>query len=161
MKRAAYFFGIIWCLTTFGCSSSNWWGSNWSSTKGDEPEVPLEVASSSSITPSIPPMEAANTAEPQKEAEETAPTDIELLWQISENVETYNIYFGPNKENLEGHIELPVSSLQKQSHPVYGETYRYLLRDVPRDKEIFIAVSAKNSLGESPRSLLLTVPPLE
>lgn len=68
---------------------------------------------------------------------------VELLWQIPEEpVESYTIRYGYSKEDLSFSEELKVSEIDKFEDPKYGFVYRHIIKDVPVDKKLYVALAA-------------------
>ena len=82
---------------------------------------------------------------------------IEVLWQIpAEPVRTYFLSYGTSPESMTRRIPLSVYNLEKVNHPVYGPSYRYVLRGVDPNKKIYIRLVAENVSGESEPSEAFT-----
>ena len=79
---------------------------------------------------------------------------LEILWQVptGEPVDSYQLDYGTTQSELSRHIVIPVSSLEKFDHPTYGPVFRYYLRAVPKDKDVYVTLRAENQHGVSDSS---------
>ena len=79
---------------------------------------------------------------------------LEILWQVptGEPVDSYQLDYGTAQSELSRHIVIPVSALEKFDHPTYGPVFRYYLRAVPKDKDVYVTLRAENQHGVSESS---------
>ena len=85
---------------------------------------------------------------------------ITVLWQVGEqDVHTYHLYYGTERDNLDHRIKLEVSALEKVNDPKLGLVYRYGLEGAPRNKRIYVSLRAENPNGLSAFSPLIEIVP--
>lgn len=83
---------------------------------------------------------------------------FELVWQVpSEAVESYEIALGSSPTSLSDIRRIPITSLEKVDHPVYGPIYRYKVDNLDPNRTTFISLRATNRYGSSPQSQLIRV----
>ncbi|MFO0417192.1 MAG: hypothetical protein ACK5Y6_07885 [Pseudomonadota bacterium] len=68
---------------------------------------------------------------------------VEVIWEIpSEPVDGFVIRYGQDRANLSKETTILRSELREESDPQYGSVYRYPIRDIPQDQNIFVSVAA-------------------
>ena len=96
---------------------------------------------------------AATEGVVQSAAPGTTEPVIELVWQVpGESVEKYHLFYGFTETDLNNHIVLEVSRLEKLDDPVQGPVFRYELRGIPTDRDLYFSLKAENRFGVSQSS---------
>ena len=93
--------------------------------------------------------------QPEAESNELSAqqSSVEILWQVpGEPIEKYHIDYGNDPANLDKHLEIPVSELEKVDDPTHGPLFRYVLTGTELGKSIYFTVQAENQYGLSPKS---------
>ena len=55
--------------------------------------------------------------------------------------------YGDRRDSLTQELRVLNSELAKVNDPKYGSVYRYLLRNMPTDKSVFVSIAALHSAG--------------
>jgi predicted small lipoprotein YifL len=85
---------------------------------------------------------------------------VELVWEApSEPVERYHIAYGTNPTNLDRKVTVPIAEISKVDDPTYGPLFKYILKNVPPKKTIYVSLTAENKSGRSPTSAPFKVEP--
>jgi len=75
-------------------------------------------------------------------------SDVEIVWEIPKNpVDGYLVRYGDRRDSLTQELRVLNSELAKVNDPKYGSVYRYLLRNMPTDKSVFVSIAALHSAG--------------
>lgn len=86
-------------------------------------------------------------------------SDVTIVWSIpSDPVDGFVLRYGFSREKLEHSRRVAIPELTKSEDPNHGAVYRYILKDLPSDKVIFVAVTAFLQDQESPLSDTYEVP---
>lgn len=92
---------------------------------------------------------------------EPSQDDVQVVWRIPEDeTDRFVVHYGFKADNLEHNLDLEASKVERLDHPKYGPVYRYILRGLPRDRTIFVSVSAVIDNVASHPSPAIEVPPL-
>lgn len=68
---------------------------------------------------------------------------IEVMWEVpSDPVDGFVIRYGEERDKLNREATIFRSELREERDSDYGPVYRYILRDIPADSRIFVAVAA-------------------
>lgn len=80
-------------------------------------------------------------------------SNVEVIWAVpAEAVDGFVIHYGLDQSKLDSEIKVSAESLEKVSDQEKGEVYRYVVRDLPNDRPIFVAISAYAGEKSSPLS---------
>lgn len=67
----------------------------------------------------------------------------EVTWEVpSEPTDGFIIRYGEHPAQLSNEIKVFTSTLQENQDPEYGPVYRYMIKDVPTDTSIYVAIAA-------------------
>jgi len=70
-------------------------------------------------------------------------SSIEIDWLVpSVPVDGFVISYGFEDEPLTNRVTVPISELEQHEDPVRGPIYRYFLNEIPRNREIRVAISS-------------------
>ena len=70
-------------------------------------------------------------------------SSIEIVWLVpSVPVDGFVVSYGFGDEPLTNRVTVPISELKKLEDPERGAIYRYFLDEIPRDREIRVAISS-------------------
>ncbi len=87
-------------------------------------------------------------------------SSIEIVWEVpAEEVTKYHLSYGFSGDDLSQQAVLDVLNLEKIDHPTKGLLYRYVVRGMPSDKNVFFSLKAENRFGISPPSPVEQVAP--
>lgn len=68
---------------------------------------------------------------------------IELRWTVPTNpVDGFVVSYGFEDEPLNNRITVPLSQLEREEKTEHGPVYRYLLKDIPRDRELQVSIAS-------------------
>jgi hypothetical protein len=68
---------------------------------------------------------------------------VEVMWEVpSDPVDGFVIRYGDDREKLNREATIFRSELREERDSDYGPVYRYILRDIPAESRIFVAVAA-------------------
>ncbi|MBX7138222.1 MAG: hypothetical protein K1X83_09575 [Oligoflexia bacterium] len=91
-------------------------------------------------------------------------SDVEILWAVpDEALEQYVIRYGYTREKLDFELRLRTAQIEKVNDPKHGEVYRYILENIPKDRELFVSLGGeKNGVLSAPSEVMtLSSPPAE
>lgn len=75
---------------------------------------------------------------------------IEIIWEVPRKpVEVYHLTYGLKEDSLDREVTIPIEKLEKLDHPAFGPVFRYRLRDVTPNQDVFVSMRAENRLGIS------------
>ncbi|MGI6681319.1 MAG: hypothetical protein ACOX3T_07560 [Bdellovibrionota bacterium] len=73
-------------------------------------------------------------------------SDVEVLWLIpNQEVEGFILSYGFDENNLNNKVQILTSELEVVSDPIYNRVYRYVLKNIPKDKKLFIQLTSFNN----------------
>lgn len=125
-----------------------------------EAKLPEQVAFEPFQSPANSPTPESPVQAEHKEPSPELPQFIEVTWEIpADKVESYVIRYGTEKDHLDKEVRLHPGDIQKVHHEKYGDVFRYLLPNPPRDKTVYVSVAAVSSSGESAPSRVFEVAP--
>jgi hypothetical protein len=68
---------------------------------------------------------------------------ISITWEVpSEPTDGFIIRYGDNRAQLSKEVVIMTSDLREEQDSVAGPVYRYIIKNVPRDKQIFVSIAA-------------------
>ena len=142
---------FISLLLAAGLNGCGWFGS----TAAPAPQAEAETPTAGAPLPGTP-LAVEKLQRPQK----SAPTDVEILWEIPQQpVDGFVIRYGFSRSGLDKTVKVKAMDIEKIDDPVHGPVIRYLLKDIPSDKRIYITVSAYSGDKESDASGMFEVAP--
>jgi hypothetical protein len=75
-------------------------------------------------------------------SEQEKGSQIEIIWEIpKEPVDGFVIHYGFSKDHLEKVVRLKAGEIEKYEDPKFGFVYRYKLKDIPKNKSVFVALA--------------------
>lgn len=70
-------------------------------------------------------------------------SSVEIAWLVPrEPVDGFIIKYGLEEEGASHEITIPISQLQREEDSAQGPLYRYLLDEIPREREIHFTISS-------------------
>jgi hypothetical protein len=70
-------------------------------------------------------------------------TNVELVWQVPEDpVDGFIVHYGFQRGSLDHEIKVPSAQLERFEDPSYGFVFRYVLKEVPADETVYVAIAA-------------------
>ncbi len=79
--------------------------------------------------------------------------DIVITWQVpSAEIDAFLLRYGFSKESLTNQIRVAVGELEKKTDPQYGPVYKYSLKGIPADKDLFVSIASVRGTQTSPES---------
>ena len=154
--------GVIVFLGACSFLERNTIGLIWpASTQQDSPAPPAAPP------PAVQPPQPIDNSVAKVEIQELKPankqamfSNIELIWVIPpEPVDAFIIHYGTSRDNLSETKRVNAQELDKYEDRQKGFVYRYQLDNMPKDKPVFIAVSAAKGENISPASEIWEVAP--
>ena len=101
---------------------------------------------------------AAETTSVSKVGGLTEVSGVEVVWQVPlKPVEVYHLNYGFDSANLNQELTIPVDKLEKIDHPSYGPVFKYRLKGVPNNRDVFVTLRAENRIGLSDPSPVIKV----
>lgn len=90
----------------------------------------------------------------------TPKTAVEVIWKApEESVLRYHLHWGLTRGQLDRKRRIPMSAIEQTNDPKHGLIYKYILRNVPQGKRIFISLIAENKFGISETGQVFEVVP--
>ncbi len=90
-----------------------------------------------------------NTDTPKRPSRSKTPTvvsSVEISWKVPvENIQFYHLHYGHSPDNLNRHVRIKTSSLEKLDDPIYGPRFRYELKGISTKVPLYYSLSAENS----------------
>lgn len=84
---------------------------------------------------------------------------IELRWTIpAVPVDGFVVSYGFENEPLNSRVTVPLTELEREEESEFGPVYRYLLRDLPQDREVRVSIASYRGKLVSEGSLPQLVP---
>ena len=144
--------GAALCFLS-GCAFSSWWDAT------EQSET--DISSVENVA------EEADSFEEVDQVPTSVPADggavevsgVEVVWQVPlKPVEVYHLRYGFSPTALNEEIVVPIDKLEKSDHPAFGPVYKYQLRNVSAERDVFVTLQAENRLGTSAPSEVMTIP---
>ena len=70
---------------------------------------------------------------------------------------SFILSYGFSENSLDNKIKLMSNELQEVADPVYNKVYRYILKNIPRDKIVYLQLTAFNGNNFSLPSKIFTL----
>lgn len=87
-------------------------------------------------------------------------TRVEVIWAIPKDpVEGFVVRYGYSKGELKFEDKVASAALDRYDDPKHGFVYRYVLRNVPTDRSVYVTLSAYNGKDLSAPSPVFEVAP--
>lgn len=106
---------------------------------------------------------ATTTIDVEKLQDRSADTDtgqVEIIWEIpKEAVDAYVIQYGIQRESLDKTVRVSTAEIERYEDPQFGFVYRHVLRNVPSDKVVFVAMATIRGEIQSELSKIIEVAP--
>ena len=68
---------------------------------------------------------------------------VSITWEVpSEPTDGFIIRYGDDRTQLSKEVTILTSDLREEQDPEAGPVYRYIIKNVPRDKQIFVSIAA-------------------
>ena len=68
---------------------------------------------------------------------------ISITWEVpSEPTDGFIIRYGEDRNQLAKEVTVLTSDLQEEQDPEAGPVYRYIIKNIPRNKTIFVSIAA-------------------
>ena len=78
-------------------------------------------------------------------------SSVEVIWEVpSKEVEGFVLRYGYSRENLSQEIRLRRDEVESYTDQEFGRVYRYILRDIPSTKPLYLQLA--NTIGEQTSS---------
>lgn len=85
-------------------------------------------------------------------------SDVEILWLIpNEETEGFILSYGFSENSIDNKVTILSTELSKVTDPVYNQVYRYVLKNIPRDKVVYLQLVAFNGNNFSSPSKVFTL----
>lgn len=95
-----------------------------------------------------------------RELEREKQNDVGIIWEAGDrDIEAFLIRFGSDPDRLLQEKQVDVDQVEKYVDPEYGTVYRYLLRDAPPGRSLFVSISSITRHGVSSPSPVFQVIP--
>ena len=144
---------ILSLLFLSACSIFNTSGSNIENSQGNNPNNNAQVTEASQVQDNLNDVLQNNGSFSTSNI-----SDIEILWLIpNEPTEGFILSYGFNENSLDNKIKLMSNELQEVADPVYNKVYRYILKNIPRDKIVYLQLTAFNGNNFSLPSKIFTL----
>jgi len=122
---------------------------------------PEQAASSADQAPLAAPIENIKTSVNIEKLEPQKITDagsVELVWSASDHgVDSFLINYGSSRDKLNQQLKLTNSDIEIYQDPSEGKVYRYVMKDIPKDKRMFVSVTAVRGETHSQPSEVMEV----
>ena len=84
--------------------------------------------------------------------------EIEVTWAVpDESVDSYVLHYGFSREDLDQELLIDVVTLETTTNTQHQPMYRYVLRNIPVHKNVYVALSAVRAGGVSPMTDIIEV----
>ena len=144
---------ILSLLFLSACSIFNTSGSNIENSQGNNPNNNAQVTQSAQVQDNL-----NNVLQNNGSFSTLNISDIEILWLIpNEPTEGFILSYGFSENSLDNKIKLMSNELQEVADPVYNKVYRYILKNIPRDKIVYLQLTAFNGNNFSLPSKIFTL----
>ena len=144
---------ILSLLFLSACSIFNTSGSNIKNSQGNNPNNNAQVTEAAQVQDNLNDVLQNNGSFSTSNI-----SDIEILWLIpNEPTEGFILSYGFSENSLDNKIKLMSNELQEVADPVYNKVYRYILKNIPRDKIVYLQLTAFNGNNFSLPSKIFTL----
>ena len=144
---------ILSLLFLSACSIFNTSGSNIENSQGNNPNSNAQVTEAAQVQDNL-----NNVLQNNGSFSTSNISDIEILWLIpNEPTEGFILSYGFSENSLDNKIKLMSNELQEVADPVYNKVYRYILKNIPRDKIVYLQLTAFNGNNFSLPSKIFTL----
>lgn len=144
---------ILSLLFLSACSIFNTSGSNIENSQGNNSNNNAQVTEAAQVQDNL-----NNVLQNNGSFSTLNISDIEILWLIpNEPTEGFILSYGFSENSLDNKIKLMSNELQEVADPVYNKVYRYILKNIPRDKIVYLQLTAFNGNNFSLPSKIFTL----
>jgi len=104
----------------------------------------LERGTDSKATPASDASQRRSGAREKNPTKARSPIEgAQVTWESpSEPVDGFVIRYGETPQKLEKELRVATSELHQEDDPEYGPVYRYVIRNVPKSSNLYVAVAA-------------------
>ena len=89
-------------------------------------------------------------------------TRVEIVWEIPKDpVDGFVIRYGFNKADLRFSEKVPSGELDRLEDPKFGFVYRFVLKNMPPERTVFVTLAAYSGREESEPSPVFEVNPIK
>ena len=79
--------------------------------------------------------------------------DIVITWLVpSADIDAFMLHYGFSKDALNNQLRVSVTELEKKTDPAHGPVYKYSLKGIPANKDLYVSIASIRGSQTSPQS---------